>query len=333
MEVNDLEKYLKMVFDLETDDYIYSQIQGSIETEISSLKAPQKQEFKAPKIDNPKDLAFGFAVFGAIPGAILGFIAYGINQGSRNWLDSVLGFFVFLIVGALDFGLICAAISYPFIRIKTKKEYRKKMDSYNKNVAIAESKYNEEKQKYDQNRMLLKTELEDVKKQKKKNTELLEKMYRAGILGEKYRNLVMVASLYEYISYRRCYTLEGPDGAYNLLELERRMDKIIDNLDKILVNLNQIRDNQYVLYTSLKKSNAQLSQFISENHSINSKLKAKNLSTFELNYKLTELQASSKLMAYYAERSLKEMDYYNKMNYLANKYNNAGFRLTLPPSI
>mgnify|MGYP007024707781 CR=1 FL=1 len=54
-----------------------------------------------------------------------------------------------------------------------------------------------------------------------------------GRFFPKYRNLVAVSQIYEYILSGRCTELGGYQGAYNLYEQETRMDIVIMRLDDI----------------------------------------------------------------------------------------------------
>lgn len=76
------------------------------------------------------------------------------------------------------------------------------------------------------------------------------------IIYAKYRHsLVAISSFYEYLSSRRCYSLEGPDGAYNIFETEIRQNIIIQKLDEAIRKLDQIKENQYMLYSAIQDSN------------------------------------------------------------------------------
>ena len=62
----------------------------------------------------------------------------------------------------------------------------------------------------------------------------------------------------EYFESGRCSTLTGPDGAYNLYEQELRSNLIISNLQEINSKLDQIKANQYLLYTVVTDMNRTL---------------------------------------------------------------------------
>ena len=78
----------------------------------------------------------------------------------------------------------------------------------------------------------------------------------------------MVSSIYEYLCAGRCTTLEGHEGAYNILELEIRLDRIITQLDRVIENLEAIRANQYTLYSCLKESNRKMDMLLREENRI-----------------------------------------------------------------
>lgn len=87
----------------------------------------------------------------------------------------------------------------------------------------------------------------------------LEQLYDMDIIFPKYRTLVAICSMYEYFVTGRVSQLKGADGAYNLYESELRQNLIIAQLDRIATKLDEIKENQYMLYSELKKANNYLS--------------------------------------------------------------------------
>ena len=83
---------------------------------------------------------------------------------------------------------------------------------------------------------------------------LLARYYDLNIIFPKYRGMVAMATIYEYFASGRCSELTGPDGAYNLYESELRQDLIINKLDVIIRQLDQIKQNQYVLYQEMQRT-------------------------------------------------------------------------------
>jgi X-X-X-Leu-X-X-Gly heptad repeat protein len=82
-----------------------------------------------------------------------------------------------------------------------------------------------------------------------------DRLYALNVIYPKYHNLVAMTSFYEYFDSGRCAELEGAQGAYNLFEIEKRMDIIIYKMDMILARLKKIAENQYRLYTEMVRVN------------------------------------------------------------------------------
>ena len=67
-----------------------------------------------------------------------------------------------------------------------------------------------------------------------------------------HKNFVAISSFYEYFASGRCSTL---GEAYNKYEEELRLNLIITELDIIITKLEQIKNNQFMLYDAINKSN------------------------------------------------------------------------------
>lgn len=93
---------------------------------------------------------------------------------------------------------------------------------------------------------------------------LLQEAYDKGLLYGKCRNFVAVCSICEYLESGRCSELGGPDGAYNLFEQEIRMNLIITQLGLIISELDEIRENQAMLYDAISTGNRLTSQLIEQ---------------------------------------------------------------------
>ena len=83
-------------------------------------------------------------------------------------------------------------------------------------------------------------------------------LYSCGVIYEKYRNPVALASFLDYLASGRCTTLTGADGAYNIFENEIRLDCIVTKLDVVIKKLDQIIDNQYALYSVMSEMKSSL---------------------------------------------------------------------------
>ena len=92
----------------------------------------------------------------------------------------------------------------------------------------------------------------------------LNKLYDLDIIYSKYRNFVAISTIYEYLASGRCHRLDGPDGAYNLYEIELRQNIIIGQLSSIGENLNQIKNNQFTLYNEIVSANQRAASVLSD---------------------------------------------------------------------
>ena len=81
---------------------------------------------------------------------------------------------------------------------------------------------------------------------------VLDKLYSLDVIYPKYRTLPALTSIYEYLVTGRCEELSGAHGAYNLYEDEIRKDTVISQLNTVIENLEQIKQNQYMLYEQVK---------------------------------------------------------------------------------
>lgn len=163
--------------------------------------------------------------------------------------------------------------------------------------------------------------------------EKLNKIYAQDIIFQKYRNLPMVCSFYEYICAGRCDTLEGHEGAYNILEMEIRLDRIIVQLDRVISMLGTIQNNQYMLYSAIQESNQRSAEILQSTQNMVSSLGQLNnlaqIQSAEMSQKIEALQRTSALTAYHTERVQKELAYMNRMDYLSGR--NDGVPYNHPP--
>lgn len=128
------------------------------------------------------------------------------------------------------------------------KEHANKMQIYAQRRAEYNRETNEQLQKFDEIKATLQTSL--------------TKLYSQNIVYAKYRNLVAIATIYEYFDSGRCTELEGPNGAYNMYEGELRSNIIICSLSQIISDLGQIKNGQYALYEQIRRSNENVTHLL-----------------------------------------------------------------------
>ncbi len=141
-------------------------------------------------------------------------------------------------------------------------EYEKELEEYNEKVREAKELHLEKIDAvYDSSISRMRKSLGEVEK-------TLRTLYRMDVVHPKYRDMVAMCSIYEYFETGRCTSLKGADGAYNLYEAELRQNLIISRLDRIINRLDEIKNNQYMLYCELKETNSILLSISSEVASI-----------------------------------------------------------------
>ena len=147
-------------------------------------------------------------------------------------------------------------------------EYNRQMDDYHRRYQVAHDKYsnllqnwNVRVDEYDRKSSTITKQHDDVLA----SLEIaLQKHYEQNVVFPKYRNMVAITTINEYLMSGRCYELEGPNGAYNLYEMELRQNIVIGQLSSIISSLEQIRSNQFSLYQELVKANTTVKDILHE---------------------------------------------------------------------
>ena len=245
---DELTNYLKDVKDLEVSKYNQEEI---IKQSNDTLKSrlPVKQEIKKPELKELKEPSRS-SVFYLVVGSL-----------SLIGLFATKNFFVMMICGGSMIGCFANLFDYG-------GGYKKEVEEYNKAKEKNEQTYQQEMAKYIQaleneknypedmaRYEVAKKQVESLDTPLKETTEILDKLYDKDYIFPKYRNMVAMSTIYEYFVTGRVNELTGPNGAYNLYEQELRQNLIINNLETINTQLETIKNNQFTLYTELKKSN------------------------------------------------------------------------------
>jgi len=86
-------------------------------------------------------------------------------------------------------------------------------------------------------------------------TSSLKSLYDMDVIYPKYRNLIAISSIFEYIESYRCNDLVE---AYNKFDLEKKLDSIIGRLDVVIAKLEELKEIHYKLYAEMKLINENL---------------------------------------------------------------------------
>lgn len=155
---------------------------------------------------------------------------------------------------AVGIALVSAILVSIFSGIVYAIRLQRQKKIYERKVAIDQERVNRELATANvlrQQRSAMAIRLEECK-------QLRKRFYAQSFIKEQYRDMVAVTTMYEYYDTERCYTLVGPDGAYNLYSHEVQMGIIIASLKGILHKLDQIQMNQQMLYNALRDTNSYL---------------------------------------------------------------------------
>ena len=320
MNINELKEYLSALVTMEKEVYLQNQLLYGRKSRMDMLAIPtnyQKPILIKPELADSSDNApaafIGLCMgvkFGAIPGAIIAIIAGGPLKSFFGSLLAGAG------IGILCVGFIVGMISVYYDSNRKKEslqtynsELKKRTDEYNialvqyEQAVKSDAARVQEEQKA---RSFLRQECKEIKSQLQKSKAALESLYANDVIFPKYRNFVMVSSIYEYIYTGRANTL---GEAYNILESEMRLDRIISQLDTIIAHLVDIKNNQYIIYSAIQEANAKLAQINDSSQRIESGIRMLHEQGEALNSRIANLQASSELSVYY-----------NRLNYQQNAY-------------
>lgn len=246
--------YIKTAIDVETDIETQNQISAEYQTWIAA-KEPvliKKEPPRPAYVDESRDDKGGvvFCMVFGIPAAILGFIPMVMMPESS----------IMIILG-----LSIVAVSIWMIKMGADGiKYIKEIKEHNKNERIAFERRNEElereneknEKRYYQDHAEWQKLREEIDKKletpHRQSLNIRKKFYARDVIYPKYQNLPALTSIYEYFITGRCEELTGPHGAYNMYEDEMRKDTVISQLSTVIANLEQIKQNQYMLYQQVK---------------------------------------------------------------------------------
>ena len=245
--------YLGHILELEKEIYTINRTINNLSSKSNklSIRRAVQQPYEIDYDEKPEILEcfvcgiLGLVVGGVIFG-ILCIIYSSCFHGDVTW--GTIG------KGALLIGIVVAIVDYPVQKnsIKNKIKYlEEKWEDFYREVDSETYRVNKEQPQ----KQIIVKQIATLKSRKEKIEDLLKKMYDMNILYPKYRNFVAVATIYEYFDSGRCTLLEGHEGAYNMYENEVRLNVIISKLSDILDDLETIKNNQIILYKSIKEGN------------------------------------------------------------------------------
>lgn len=339
MSVDTLKEYLSIVMDMEQSIYLQENLLSNIDGEIEQLRTPKQFNTPVKPIEpmypEPEHHSFFFFLFFALA---LPFMEPLLGIGLLISTGIAADFLGVSFLAVVPTAYILGVIYYQSSKQKKEKvsieveyqthmqEYYSQVKRYEKDVAKIQRQREQDEVERKAKSFFLEKQKEQVKQGLSLSKKHLQSIYDKNIVFPKYRNLVMICSLYEYICAGRFTELEGPNGAYNCLETEIRMDRIVTQLNQIIDRLDVIRQNQFMLFSAIQSSNQVLGEILDSNSRIEAQLDSfynhsvqLNSQIIELNTQIATLQKTSALTAYQTERAQKELSYMNRMDYLSGR--------------
>lgn len=300
---NSLKQYISVILQMEQVNYRQEKAMEKLRAEIERLRntyvMPKPQQGKLCEI---KEFVGGSAVTGV--GLIIADFL-----GMFNALGLLAPFLAFVGGVALIVRAVNASNENKVAREKNAKAmayYKQEMKKYDKNVAEANAK-----------KKLAEILLKRLDKMNVVKAEMgrdLKRAYSYNVIYPSYRNLVAVSSFYDYLYSGKCSTLEGYEGAYNIFDMESRMDKIITQLDRISYQLENIRYSQNTLYTVMKSSNEKLDRMQNSIHNSENHLLSLSKSAALTNSQLERIECNTELTRFNTEQMQREVELRNRVD-------------------
>lgn len=271
----DLKAYTSRAVELETAIYTQRRLMQEHQEHMLSQrpKAPHMPELKAPV--KPRDPIDYTTQLDSVRTLVIAGIVASIFIILLLIVLPLLGVAVMLFCLCL-FGNISASRQKAKENTEEEKKryednlikYNQDLEAYSREYQLAHDRYHKALEKHTSN---VEVYEEQVDSMMRKHAEVLasletalKDLYSKDVIFPKYRNIVAMTTINEYLMSGRCFELEGPNGAYNLFEMELRQNIIISQLSTIISNLEQIRNNQFSLYCELMKANSTVDELLHE---------------------------------------------------------------------
>ena len=152
-------------------------------------------------------------------------------------------------------------------------------------------------------------EVQKISDNVEKTEALLSNLYDVWMLDKKYQNIVAVCTFYDYLSSGKCTKLLGENGMIATYESEIHSKKIFWKLTDVLLNLEEVKACQNVLYSVISDSNEKICSLLENTSAI---LESLNESTSQKDefseltqYNTKTLVSYTSYLGYYQQLSSK----------------------------
>lgn len=244
MTLNELREYLKRLYEIEKNIYeeeqAYFYLNSKLNKQVKYYETTTIKETSSPETSSY-----------LIRDSITVFIIAGLFFILGNF--SGIGLVTFFNLFALCF--LIAGIIMLYIHHHQQQQEKERIAKSTKQRELIEKKNELLRMKDKNEKTSASTQLQILDKMLSDSKKLRTKYYDLNIIHPKYRNLVAISSIYEYIDTGRCRELEGPHGAYDTYEYMRELKEIKTDIRIVINQLEQIRYNQEMLYYAINESN------------------------------------------------------------------------------
>lgn len=270
----DLKAYTSRAVELEAAIYTQKKLMTAYDNAVKRdyPVAPKMHVPTAPTKPNESDFVKPYQKTPLLTGicVVVVLIALLMLITAIKFDEMTIGYFLWIILGiaAAAFLIIdiVGRVNHTKVMQQQEEVYSQAMKQYTNNAARYTAEVNQAQENYKRalqaygdktNQYILASKA--IMQQHKATLigleNALQELYNANVIFPKYREMVAISAINEYLLSGRCSELEGQAGAYNLYEMELRQNIIIGQLSNIISNLEQIRNNQYTLYQELVKAN------------------------------------------------------------------------------
>ncbi len=322
MENKNLKNIIGILYDMELNNYLMTRALQNLKKKMSGLG--YSYEYEKPEmaeITNHHDGILSVSLFagfcGIGPGAIIGF-SVATSKATGSAIDyffdhpetALPGVLLGMLIGALAGFFVCYLLKHTaatseeeYERNRAEERYRTQIAVYNKKTAENNRRV---KSELNQKKYLL-VQYKKLSDKIEQSKNLLKSFYNKADIDVRFRNIISMGYMNEFVILGISDKLEGTEGLYYLIMKELRWDQLNATLEDISAKLDTIIDNQKRIYFELQNMNAKCDSIIS--------------GISNLAYRIdenTELQqtiaVNSEISAYYSQRTAKEAEFSNYMN-------------------
>ena len=261
MDVMLMKNYLTNICHLEGELYAMEKLRNELIGEINYLKSYKgQQNMVANKkyfdfrdaIELLKTFGQGGLGVGFVGGLVALFVVGYKPKEMYGYLKTI---FIRGPLTGLKIGILLGILFIIWTIVDNYRVNKKNINYVEMENNIINTSNDIEKNNRNTKANIIQNEVNILNMKIKETSEVLNRYYSYNWIYDKYRNYVAVSSFLEYFNSGRCTKLGGHEGAYNIYEQELKFNIIVGKLDTIIERLDEIKNNQYVLYSEIRQQN------------------------------------------------------------------------------